>query len=202
MAFWFRRCVFSPAFGFRFNPLVGCFPGVPSQKPKEQQRSVLRPAVLQAPPSKTLTEPVKTSTCLHTISHCCLVNHIFDLFCFNSLLFVLLCTFCVEEAAMKEIFLPWWLWYQSQLFMVRVIVIPYKKVSPCCHQVLCNLSSGWKRSNIRWIILCVCARRLQLWNKWSGEVGRCGIRESVRFSEQHRELGQLAGEGSARLLGI
>ncbi|KAM4605637.1 ran-binding protein 3b isoform 1-T1 [Polymixia lowei] len=31
-------------------------PGVPSQKPKEQQRSVLRPAVLQAPPSKTHAE--------------------------------------------------------------------------------------------------------------------------------------------------
>ncbi|CAI5640641.1 unnamed protein product [Oreochromis niloticus] len=31
-------------------------PGVPSQKPKEQQRSVLRPAVLQAPPSKSHLE--------------------------------------------------------------------------------------------------------------------------------------------------
>lgn len=30
--------------------------GVPSQKPKEQQRSVLRPAVLQAPPSKSHLE--------------------------------------------------------------------------------------------------------------------------------------------------
>uniref|UniRef100_A0A3B4ALC5 RanBD1 domain-containing protein n=1 Tax=Periophthalmus magnuspinnatus TaxID=409849 RepID=A0A3B4ALC5_9GOBI len=30
-----------------------CVAGVPSQKPKEQQRSVLRPAVLQAPPSKS-----------------------------------------------------------------------------------------------------------------------------------------------------
>lgn len=30
--------------------------GVPSQKPKEQQRSVLRPAVLQAPPSKSHIE--------------------------------------------------------------------------------------------------------------------------------------------------
>ncbi|XP_048018649.1 ran-binding protein 3b isoform X4 [Megalobrama amblycephala] len=43
-------------------PSAGCFPGVPSQKPKEQQRSVLRPAVLQAPPAKTLTEPVKTNS--------------------------------------------------------------------------------------------------------------------------------------------
>ncbi|XP_067218976.1 ran-binding protein 3b isoform X7 [Chanodichthys erythropterus] len=58
--------------GFRLKPptlihgqapsAVGCFPGVPSQKPKEQQRSVLRPAVLQAPPAKTLTEPVKTNS--------------------------------------------------------------------------------------------------------------------------------------------
>uniref|UniRef100_A0A671NR98 Ran-binding protein 3 n=1 Tax=Sinocyclocheilus anshuiensis TaxID=1608454 RepID=A0A671NR98_9TELE len=45
-----------------FMVLLGCFPGVPSQKPKEQQRSVLRPAVLQAPPAKTLTEPVKTNS--------------------------------------------------------------------------------------------------------------------------------------------
>lgn len=30
--------------------------GVPSQKPKEQQRSVLRPAVLQAPPAKSHLE--------------------------------------------------------------------------------------------------------------------------------------------------
>ncbi|XP_048115567.1 ran-binding protein 3b isoform X5 [Alosa alosa] len=37
-------------------PSAGSFPGVPSQKPKEQQRSVLRPAVLQAPPTKTYTE--------------------------------------------------------------------------------------------------------------------------------------------------
>ncbi|XP_026061307.1 ran-binding protein 3-like isoform X1 [Carassius auratus] len=43
-------------------PSAGCFPGVPSQKPKEQQRSVLRPAVLQAPPAKTLTESVKTNS--------------------------------------------------------------------------------------------------------------------------------------------
>lgn len=48
-------------FGFRSNPLVGCFSGVPSQKPKEQQRSVLRPAVLQAPPTKKLPEPSKSS---------------------------------------------------------------------------------------------------------------------------------------------
>ncbi|XP_056148941.1 ran-binding protein 3b isoform X3 [Lampris incognitus] len=47
--------------GFRLKPptlIHGQAPssGVPSQKPKEQQRSVLRPAVLQAPPSKTHTE--------------------------------------------------------------------------------------------------------------------------------------------------
>ncbi|XP_072296837.1 ran-binding protein 3b isoform X2 [Eucyclogobius newberryi] len=44
--------------GFRLKPptlIHGQAPssGVPSQKPKEQQRSVLRPAVLQAPPSKS-----------------------------------------------------------------------------------------------------------------------------------------------------
>lgn len=33
--------------------------GIPSQKPKEQQRSVLRPAVLQAPPSKSHLESSK-----------------------------------------------------------------------------------------------------------------------------------------------
>ncbi|XP_016142455.1 ran-binding protein 3-like [Sinocyclocheilus grahami] len=53
--------------GFRLKPptlIHGQAPsaGVPSQKPKEQQRSVLRPAVLQAPPAKTLTEPVKTNS--------------------------------------------------------------------------------------------------------------------------------------------
>ncbi|XP_048115575.1 ran-binding protein 3b isoform X6 [Alosa alosa] len=47
--------------GFRLKPptlIHGQAPsaGVPSQKPKEQQRSVLRPAVLQAPPTKTYTE--------------------------------------------------------------------------------------------------------------------------------------------------
>ncbi|XP_042559038.1 ran-binding protein 3 [Clupea harengus] len=47
--------------GFRLKPptlIHGQAPstGVPSQKPKEQQRSVLRPAVLQAPPAKTFTE--------------------------------------------------------------------------------------------------------------------------------------------------
>ncbi|KAI1883328.1 hypothetical protein AGOR_G00244060 [Albula goreensis] len=36
-------------------PSAGSFPGVPSQKPKEQQRTVLRPALLQAPPTKGLT---------------------------------------------------------------------------------------------------------------------------------------------------
>ncbi|XP_071766807.1 ran-binding protein 3b isoform X5 [Centroberyx gerrardi] len=47
--------------GFRLKPptlIHGQAPssGVPSQKPKEQQRSVLRPAVLQAPPSKSHVE--------------------------------------------------------------------------------------------------------------------------------------------------
>ncbi|KAL7851254.1 hypothetical protein AOLI_G00216100 [Acnodon oligacanthus] len=42
-------------------PSAGSFAGVPSQKPKEQQRSVLRPAVLQAPPTKVLTEPSKSN---------------------------------------------------------------------------------------------------------------------------------------------
>uniref|UniRef100_A0A8D3AUU1 Ran-binding protein 3 n=1 Tax=Scophthalmus maximus TaxID=52904 RepID=A0A8D3AUU1_SCOMX len=52
--------------GFRLKPptlihgqapsSVLSFAGVPSQKPKEQQRSVLRPAVLQAPPSKSHIE--------------------------------------------------------------------------------------------------------------------------------------------------
>lgn len=35
---------------------AGSLTGIPSQKPKEQQRSVLRPAVLQAPPSKSHIE--------------------------------------------------------------------------------------------------------------------------------------------------
>ncbi|TRY55208.1 hypothetical protein DNTS_032681 [Danionella cerebrum] len=53
--------------GFRLKPptlIHGQAPsaGVPSQKPKEQQRSVLRPAVLQAPPAKTLAEPIKTNS--------------------------------------------------------------------------------------------------------------------------------------------
>ncbi|XP_022534701.2 ran-binding protein 3b isoform X3 [Astyanax mexicanus] len=43
-------------------PSAGSFAGVPSQKPKEQQRSVLRPAVLQAPPTKILTEPSKSNS--------------------------------------------------------------------------------------------------------------------------------------------
>ncbi|XP_019712433.1 ran-binding protein 3b [Hippocampus comes] len=52
--------------GFRLKPptlIHGQAPssGVPSQKPKEQQRSVLRPAVLQAPPPKSHTE--SNSTC-------------------------------------------------------------------------------------------------------------------------------------------
>ncbi|XP_015232110.1 ran-binding protein 3b isoform X2 [Cyprinodon tularosa] len=52
--------------GFRLKPptlIHGQAPssGVPSQKPKEQQRTVLRPAVLQAPPSKSHLE--SNSTC-------------------------------------------------------------------------------------------------------------------------------------------
>nr|XP_045360192.1 ran-binding protein 3 isoform X7 [Camelus bactrianus] len=35
--------------------------GLPSQKPKEQQRSVLRPAVLQAPQPRALSQPVPSS---------------------------------------------------------------------------------------------------------------------------------------------
>ena len=35
-------------------------PGLPSQKPKEQQRSVLRPAVLQAPQPKALSQTGKS----------------------------------------------------------------------------------------------------------------------------------------------
>uniref|UniRef100_H3DBP0 Ran-binding protein 3 n=1 Tax=Tetraodon nigroviridis TaxID=99883 RepID=H3DBP0_TETNG len=42
-------------------PSSECYAGIPSQKPKEQQRSVLRPAVLQAPPSKLHIET--NSTC-------------------------------------------------------------------------------------------------------------------------------------------
>lgn len=38
------------------NQYLDSVAGVPSQKPKEQQRSVLRPAVLQAPPSKSHIE--------------------------------------------------------------------------------------------------------------------------------------------------
>ncbi|XP_038627679.1 ran-binding protein 3 isoform X7 [Tachyglossus aculeatus] len=37
------------------------YPGLPSQKPKEQQRSVLRPAVLQAPQPKALSQTVPSS---------------------------------------------------------------------------------------------------------------------------------------------
>ncbi|XP_038860256.1 ran-binding protein 3-like isoform X1 [Salvelinus namaycush] len=61
--------------GFRLKPptlihgkapsSAGYVPGVPSQKPKEQLRSVLRPALLQAPPAKTNSEStngVKKST--------------------------------------------------------------------------------------------------------------------------------------------
>lgn len=53
--------------GFRLKPptlIHGQAPsaGVPSQKPKEQQRSVLRPAVLQAPQPKTLSQTVPSSS--------------------------------------------------------------------------------------------------------------------------------------------
>ncbi|XP_061099009.1 ran-binding protein 3-like isoform X3 [Conger conger] len=52
--------------GFRLKPptlIHGQAPsaGVPSQKPKEQQRTVLRPALLQAPPTKTLTQSTDPS---------------------------------------------------------------------------------------------------------------------------------------------
>ncbi|XP_054981711.1 ran-binding protein 3 isoform X3 [Sorex araneus] len=53
--------------GFRLKPptlIHGQAPsaGVPSQKPKEPQRSVLRPAVLQAPQPKTLSQTVPSSS--------------------------------------------------------------------------------------------------------------------------------------------
>ncbi|KAM5308573.1 ran-binding protein 3 isoform 4-T4 [Glossophaga mutica] len=53
--------------GFRLKPptlIHGQAPsaGLPSQKPKEQQRSVLRPAVLQAPQPKALSQAVPTSS--------------------------------------------------------------------------------------------------------------------------------------------
>ncbi|XP_058513794.1 ran-binding protein 3 isoform X6 [Ochotona princeps] len=52
--------------GFRLKPptlIHGQAPsaGLPSQKPKEQQRSVLRPAVLQAPPPKALPQSIPNS---------------------------------------------------------------------------------------------------------------------------------------------
>ncbi|NXB27027.1 RANB3 protein, partial [Rhagologus leucostigma] len=52
--------------GFRLKPPIlihGQAPsaGLPSQKPKEQQRSVLRPAVLQAPQPKTFSQMVLSS---------------------------------------------------------------------------------------------------------------------------------------------
>ncbi|XP_036898561.1 ran-binding protein 3 isoform X3 [Sturnira hondurensis] len=53
--------------GFRLKPptlIHGQAPsaGLPSQKPKEQQRSVLRPAVLQAPQPKALSQAVPTGS--------------------------------------------------------------------------------------------------------------------------------------------
>ncbi|XP_037021268.2 ran-binding protein 3 isoform X5 [Artibeus jamaicensis] len=53
--------------GFRLKPptlIHGQAPsaGLPSQKPKEQQRSVLRPAVLQAPQPKAISQAVPTSS--------------------------------------------------------------------------------------------------------------------------------------------
>ncbi|XP_058513790.1 ran-binding protein 3 isoform X2 [Ochotona princeps] len=57
--------------GFRLKPptlihgqapsAASCVAGLPSQKPKEQQRSVLRPAVLQAPPPKALPQSIPNS---------------------------------------------------------------------------------------------------------------------------------------------
>lgn len=40
-------------------PRIHCVPGLPSQKPREQQRGVLRPAVLQAPQPKVLSQTGK-----------------------------------------------------------------------------------------------------------------------------------------------
>lgn len=48
---------------------ASCVAGLPSQKPKEQQRSVLRPAVLQAPPPKALPQSSKQPRA-HTHTHC------------------------------------------------------------------------------------------------------------------------------------
>ena len=62
-----RRAQRCGAFSFRSNPLAGSFSGVPSQKPKEQQRSVLRPAVLQAPPAKTFTESSEYHALTHSV---------------------------------------------------------------------------------------------------------------------------------------
>ncbi|OBS74707.1 hypothetical protein A6R68_14785 [Neotoma lepida] len=42
-------------------PRIRCVPGLPSQKPREQQRGVLRPAVLQAPQPKVLSQTVPSS---------------------------------------------------------------------------------------------------------------------------------------------
>lgn len=42
-----------------YSSLMISVSGIPSQKPKEQQRSVLRPAVLQAPPLKLHLETSK-----------------------------------------------------------------------------------------------------------------------------------------------
>lgn len=40
-------------------PRIHFIPGLPSQKPREQQRGVLRPAVLQAPQPKVLSQTGK-----------------------------------------------------------------------------------------------------------------------------------------------
>uniref|UniRef100_A0A3Q2QKC1 Ran-binding protein 3 n=1 Tax=Fundulus heteroclitus TaxID=8078 RepID=A0A3Q2QKC1_FUNHE len=72
-----RFCSVSPEekpMGFRLKPptlIHGQAPssGVPSQKPKEQQRSVLRPAVLQAPPSKSHLESSEYGLCSGYCNH-------------------------------------------------------------------------------------------------------------------------------------
>lgn len=56
---FFYKYDLDPSFFFFDNIRLMSVLGIPSQKPKEQQRSVLRPAVLQAPPSKSHLETSK-----------------------------------------------------------------------------------------------------------------------------------------------
>uniref|UniRef100_A0A3Q4BYP2 RanBD1 domain-containing protein n=1 Tax=Mola mola TaxID=94237 RepID=A0A3Q4BYP2_MOLML len=56
-------------------PKAFSFAGIPSQKPKEQQRSVLRPAVLQAPPSKSHIESSECNfTCTYLVTLDTIIN--------------------------------------------------------------------------------------------------------------------------------